>query len=690
MGLINNSMRIIALAFLVVALFTISCQESATTQVETIPGLDISQMDTTVNPKADFYQFANGNWLKNTEIPEDEGRWGGFGELRDRNNDLVLDIMNKAAENPEFVAGSDERKAIDFFAVGMDSSLAETVGTQPIKKWLDKIDALESNEEIQGLLAEMHPYGYNSFSGGIGVFPHLKKSDVNALYIGSDGLGLPNRDYYTKEDEKSIEIRNKYVAHIERMLGLVYGEGDFSDMAKQVMSIETQLALATLTPIEQRNLELMYNPMTIAEVQESAPSIDWRAYFDAMGITQDSLINMEPKFITEVSNMFSNRSLDELKAYLRWNTIDQSANYLNKNVVEANFDFYGKVLRGTNEMTPRWERVLGSTNRALGEAIGKVYVAETFPPEAKATAEEMVSDLMKAFEKRIGALEWMSDSTKEQAIAKLNALGVKIGYPDKWRDYAELEVNASGELYSYYDNIENTRKFQFERDKADIGKDVDKSRWGMSPQTVNAYFHPLNNEIVFPAAILQPPFYNYQADAAVNYGAMGAVIGHEISHGFDDSGSRFDANGNMVNWWTSEDKERFEERTALLVAQFDAYEPLDSVNVQGKLTLGENIGDLGGLNAAYDALQLYYERNGRQENIDGFTPEQRFFLSWATIWRTKYRDESLRNQILSDPHSPGMFRAIGPLVNMQTFFDAFDITEGDPLWKADEDRVKIW
>ncbi len=654
------------------------------------PGLEVQYMDQTVDPKEDFYKFVNGNWLETTEIPADEGRWGGFGELRDRNNQLVLDIMDKAANNNDFVEGTDERKAINFFSVGMDSSLAESTGVKPIQKWLDKIDQVTDTDGIQNLIAELHTNGYNPFHG-LFVLGDLKDSKVNSLYFGSDGLGLPNRDYYTKEDSTSVDIRDKYIKHISKMLGLVLETGEFDELAGQIMEIENRLALATLTPIEQRNLPALYNPMTVDQINEIAPNMDWEGYLNNIGVMDiDTIIVTEPKFMTEVSNVLSEVPLNDLKSYMTWNVINGAANYLNNELVKTNFDFYGKVIRGTTEMRPRWERVLGTTNQVIGEAIGKVYVAETFPPEAKESAEEMVQYLIKAFDKRIRDLEWMSEETKEQALKKLNTLTVKIGYPNKWRDYGELEVENTGEEYSYADNIENARKWQFNEAVNDIGQPVDTERWAMSPQTVNAYFNPLNNEIVFPAAILQPPFYNYTADAAINFGGMGAVIGHEISHGFDDNGSRFDAEGNMVNWWTDEDKERFEERTDRLVAQYDAYEPLEDVNVQGKLTLGENIGDLGGLNAAYDALQLYMEDNGRPEAIDGFTPEQRLFISWSTIWRTKYRDESLRNQIMTDPHSPGMIRGIGPLVNMDEFFEAFDIKEGDGLWKPEEDRVRIW
>lgn len=674
-------------------LLIIACQGpgAKTADREMPPGLDLNFMDTTVSPKEDFYRFANGQWLEVTEIPEKEGRWGGFGELAEKNNKMVLEIMEDAADNPDFQDGSDERKAVDFFAVGMDSTLAERAGTKPIEKWFTKVNEVADRGDLIGLLAEMHMTGYGPFHG-VNSFADLMDSKTNALYVGAGGLGLPNRDYYTKTDEKSIEIREKYIAHVSKMLGLS-GENDTEAKAQGIFELENELALASLTPIEARNIPALYNPMTVDGLQEMTPSIDWNSYLATVGVDLskvDTLIVLQPKFMAAVEGILASGNLERTKDYLKWNVINQAANYMNHEMVKADFDFYRGVIRGTKEMRPRWERVLRSTNNVIGEAIGKVYVAETFPPEAKASAEEMVANLMKAFDQRIRNLEWMTEETKQQALRKLNSLAVKIGYPNKWRDYSTLQVASSGEEYSYLDNMENAWRWQFAENIKEVGEPVDKERWGMYPQTVNAYFNPLNNEIVFPAAILQPPFYNYTADAAVNYGGMGAVIGHEISHGFDDQGSRFDSEGNMVNWWTETDKEQFEDRTAKLVAQYDAYQPLDSVNVQGQLTLGENIGDLGGLNAAYDGLQIHLKENGNPGLIDGFTPEQRLFISWATIWRTKYRDETLRTQILTDPHSPGMFRAVGPLENMETFYQAFDIQEEDELYKAPEDRVIIW
>ncbi len=656
------------------------------------PALDMANMDQSADPKKDFYQFANGNWLKEAEIPADEGAWGGFSALRDENNEMVLDIMEGAAENPEFKEGSDERKAIDLFAVGMDSARAESIGIGAISSWIEKIDALSSSSEVQAVIAELHRTGYGPFHG-ISSFPDLKNSKVNALYVTAGGLGLPNRDYYTKTDEKSVEIREKYLTHLGNILELANVGGNYGQMSDQIMEIENQLALASLTPIEARNIPALYNPYTVDGLQGLSPSINWEQYMTQVGVDLarvDTVIVLQPKFVEEVSKVLESSSMDATKAYLKWNVVNRAAGFMNSDIVSANFDFYGSVIRGTEEMRPRWERVLGATNSVIGEAIGKVYVAETFPPEAKKNAEAMVDNLLKAFDKRIRDLEWMSDTSKEQALKKLNNLTVKIGYPDKWREYGALNVENTGEFYSFLSNMENAWKWQFDENINELGEEVDKTRWGMSPQTVNAYFNPLNNEIVFPAAILQPPFYNFEADAAVNYGGMGAVIGHEISHGFDDQGSRFDWEGNLVNWWTDEDRENFNARADQLVAQFDGYEALDSVYVQGKLTLGENIGDLGGLNAAYDALQIHLAENGNPGEIDGFTPEQRLFLSWATIWRTKYRDETLRTQVLTDPHSPAMFRAIGPLENMEQFYQAFDIKEGDELWKAESDRVKIW
>ncbi len=680
------------LSLLVLGAAFMACTPEQNTEVEETPAIVLDNMDTTINPADDFFGYVIGNWVANTEIPGDQGRWGSFNELREFNNDVVMDVLKRAAESGKYKEGTDQKKASDFFSVGMDSLLAESSGVKPIQKFLTQIDEIENTEDLQKFMSMQQMYGGGAFFGFF-VFQDLKQSDVMAPYVAQGGLGLPDRDYYTKEDSKSVETREKYEIFVAKMFGLV-AENEEEVAAKNaatVMAIETQLAIASMTNVEQRNIPAMYNKKSIAEIAELSPSFDWAAYLNGLGVSDtDTLIVMQPKFIEEFENIVKNTPMDDWKVYLKWTIINGTANFLNHEVVKANFDFFGTELRGTKEMRPRWKRVLGTTNGFMGESIGKLYVDDAFPPKAKESAVEMVEYIKKAFAARIKNLEWMTDSTKEQALAKLATFTVKIGYPDKWKDYSKLEVKSGGEDASYMDNVLLASKFEFNRNLDKLGKQVDKTEWAMNPQTVNAYYNPLQNEIVFPAGILQAPFYNYKADAAVNFGGIGAVIGHEISHGFDDQGSRFDPEGNMKNWWSDEDSKNFKERNGKLIAQFDAFEPLDSVHVNGEFTLGENIGDLGGINAAYDGLQLYMADHGRPEDIDGLSAEQRFFISWATIWRIKYRDETLRTQVNTDPHSPGMYRANGPLQNLPAFYEAFNVKPGDGMYRADSVRVVIW
>ena len=673
--------------FATMALFIGACSNTS----KQIATLDLSNLDTTANPANDFFRYVNGTWYDKTEIPDDHGSWGSFEELRKNNNATVLEVLEKAAENKNYAAGSDQRKAADFYAVGMDSVLAEKRGVEPLRPWLEKIDGINSLESLQDVLAEMHVVGFTGFFG-IGVFGDLKNSSMNALYLFPNALGLPNSDYYTKEDSSSVQLREKYVKHIARMLAFIEDpEVDFSTNAQSIYDLEHQLALAKLTPIEERNIALQYNKMNIAELSTHTPSVDWTKYLSDNLINDvDTIIVTEPEFMKEVEVVINETPLNVIKEYLKWHLIDRASGYLNKEIVQANFDFYGKELSGSKEMRPRWERVLGLTNSSLGEALGKLYVDEVFPPEAKQQAEDMVADLILALGNRIDALDWMSDETKKAAHHKLDKITVKVGYPNKWKDYSTLKVENSGNTYSYFENRLNASYFEHLEAVEKIGKPVDKEEWNMTPQTVNAYYNPINNEIVFPAAILQPPFFYFNADPAINFGAIGAVIGHEMSHGFDDQGCRFDAEGNMINWWTDEDKANFDERSKQLIDQFNAYEALPGLFVQGELTLGENIGDLGGINIAYDGLQKYFETHEKPGLIGGYTQEQRFFLSWGTVWREKVRDESLRTQVQTDPHSPGKFRANGPLENLETFYAAFDVKEGDAMWKPDSLRVRIW
>ncbi|MEP2024225.1 MAG: M13-type metalloendopeptidase [Reichenbachiella sp.] len=667
-----------------------SC-ESTTDQTTAVPGINLAMMDTTVSPADDFFKYVNGNWLKNAQIPSDRGRWNSFDEVRDVNSQTVLDVLEKAAKSGKYVAGSDQMKAADFYSVGMDSLLAEQVSIRPIQSQLEEIAAIEDTEDLQKYLAAQETYGGGAFFNFF-VSPDLKNSKEMAAYLSQGGLGLPDRDYYTKTDEKSKDIRAKYLTHITKMLQFLGDtEDNASAQAERIMAIETRMAEASMTNVERRNTPALYNPMSLDELSERVSAVDWATYLADMGVENiDTLIVMQPLFMDEYEAITTEVPIDEIKEYLRWDCLNNAANFLNYDIVKANFDFYSKELRGVEEMRPRWKRVIGTTSGVLGEAIGKLYVEEVFPPEAKQKATAMVDNIMQVYAERIKALDWMTDSTKIRALEKLDKMSVKIGYPDKWIDYSSMVVNTDPEKSSYYDNIIAAQKFDFQYELNKMGKPVDNSEWGMTPQTVNAGYHPLYNSITFPAAILQPPFYNYKADEAVNYGGIGAAIGHEISHCFDDSGSRFDADGNLNNWWTDADLENFQERTTKLVAQFDAYEPLDSVFVNGKFTLGENIGDLGGIYACYYGLQKHLEQNGDPGLIDGFTPEQRFFISWGTIWRAKYKDDNLRTLINTDPHSPGMYRANGPLSNMPEFYEAFDVKEGDAMWRPEEDRVLIW
>ncbi len=679
------------LAALTLLIFWACSGDSNTEEEEQVAAINLDYVDSTVRPTDDFFRFVNGGWLNKTEIPGDQGRWGSFNELREMTNETVLDVLESAAGSEKYGEGTDERKAADFYSIGMDSLLAESVRAQPLQPWFDQIEAISNTSDLQKYLAEQQKYGGGAFFNFM-VLADLKDSKVMTTYLSQGGLGLPDRDYYTKTDPKSIEIREKYVKHMARMLELLgYSPELAVDQAHRILSLEKRLAEASMTNVERRNIPALYNKMSLNELNTMVPSIDWPTYLTDLGTEGiDTLIVTQPKFMEEFQLIVAQVPVDEWKEYLRWHAINGTAGFLSHDFVKANFDFYGKELRGIEEMRPRWKRVLDATNGSLGEAIGKLYVDQVFPPEAKKKAEEMVENIKLAFADRIKNLEWMTDSTKEKALEKLKTMTVKIGYPDEWMDYSSLMVQSDPEQSSYIGNVMNAAKFRFQYEINKLGNPVNKKEWGMTPQTVNAYFNPLFNEIVFPAAILQPPFYDYRADEAVNYGGIGAVIGHEISHCFDDQGSRFDAEGNLKNWWSEADANNFKARTGMLVAQYDKYEPLDSINVNGEFTLGENIGDLGGVNAAYDGLQRFFAQSGKPAASDGLSPEQRFFMSWATIWRIKYKDETLRTQILTDPHSPGMYRANGPLANLETFYEAFDVQPGDGMYRPDSLRVKIW
>jgi len=678
----------------------VSCNNEKQLEEEKVPGIIVENMDISTSPNDDFFRYVNGTWLDKTEIPADRTSWGAFNELRKKTDSDVLTILREAIEEDKFpklkdaegnlTLESDQKKAVNYYETIMDTVAREEQGIEPIKPFLAKIDAINSIADLQTFLIEMAPYGGAGFFN-FAVFNDLKDSKMNAGYVTPAGLGL-SRDYYVDQDEDTKEKRKKYIVHIAKMLQF-FGDSEevASSNANKVFQYEYNLAEPRFTKEESRDTRKLYNPKTIVQLSEITPSINWESYFKGLGIkTIDRVIVMQPNYMIALEKILISSSIDDIKLYLRWTAIDRAAGMLTKDIDVANWEFYSKELRGAKQQRPRDERALASLNGSIGEALGKLYVDKKFPSEAKEKAEEMITNVMLGMEKRINALEWMSAETKIKALEKLTKMTVKIAYPDKWKDYASLDVKGLKDGGSYFQNSINITKWNFEKNINKLGKEVDRTEWGMAPQIVNAYFNPVNNEIVFPAAILQPPFYNYQADEAVNYGGIGAVIGHEISHCFDDQGSRFDADGNLKNWWTDEDSKLFAALGKKLVEQYSAVEALEGVHLNGEFTLGENIGDLGGINAAYDGLQIFYKKNGKPEAIDGFTAEQRFYMSWGTIWRTKMRDEAMKNLIKTDPHSPGMYRAYMPLQNVDAFYTAFNIVEGDEMYLKPENRVKIW
>jgi putative endopeptidase len=684
---LNRVLAISGLAFLTI----LACKEEAkeeTAQVEKIPGIILDNMDTSVNPKDDFYNYVNGTWARTTKIPDDETRWSGFGALSKSTRKDVLEIINTSKELGAYAEGSDQKKALLVYESELDTIARDKAGVLPIKAALSAIAGVNNLTQMQTVAAKTP--GVSTPFIGFGARPDFSDSSMNIANIGNGGLGLPDRDYYLEEDEKSVEIRAKYVEHVTRMLQFIdYDEAKAGEAATRILALETELAQPRFDKVERRDARNRNNPTTVDALSAMAPTINWTKFMTDLGVTKTvEKVNVSnPRYLKALNTFLTSKSIDDIKTLMTWSTLRASSGFLSTDLQVANWEFNAQYLRGAKKQRAAEERALGTVNGAVGEAIGKLYVEAKFPPEAKEKAKKMIDDVIAAFQNRIQNLDWMSEDTKLKAIEKLDKFTVKIAYPDEWEDYSALEVKEGN---SYAENVIAVRTWRRNRNLADIGEPVDKSRWGMSPQTVNAYFNPSNNEIVFPAAILQPPFYNYTADDAVNYGGIGAVIGHEISHAFDDSGSRYDGDGNLKNWWTDDDLKEFEARSGALADQYSAIEVLEGVNINGKFTLGENIGDLGGLLGAYDGLQLSFERNGRPEDIDGFTAEQRFFMSWATVWRTLTRDDALRTQVKTDPHSPGIQRAIQPLKNIDAFYKAFDIKEGDPMYVAPEKRVRIW
>jgi putative endopeptidase len=654
------------------------------------PPLDAKNMDTSVKPQDDFYLYANGGWLKANPVPPEYSRWGSFEELTETNNDALHKIAEKAANtHVDAKTAPEVHKVGDFYASGMDGKTIDAERIRPLEEELKRIDAIKNRADLLKAVAHLHTIGIGAFfefSSG----QDEKDSTREIAQAAQGGLGLPDRDYYTKTDEDSKKKRAAYVEHVTKMLTLL-GEpaSKASADAKKIMAFETSLAKASRTRVELRDPQKNYNKMTQADLQKLTPDWNWADYFEAINLAEPGDINVgQPEFFKAANAAFTSASIDDWKTYLRWHLINAAAQDLSDDFVNEDFTFKEGVLRGTKEIKPRWKRVVGSTDEALGDALGKLYVADYFPPEAKARALEMINNLKAALADRIKTLDWMDEPTKQEALKKLAAMNVKIGYPDKWRDYSLLKIDRG----PYVLNTMRAANFEVNRELKKIGKPVDRTEWGMTPPTVNAYYNANMNEIVFPAGILQPPFFEPKADDAVNYGGMGAVIGHEMTHGFDDEGRQFDASGNLRDWWSPESAAKFKDRSQAVVQQYSEYEPIPGVHINGELTEGENIADIGGVKLAYAALQKALEKNPqtREQKIDGLTPEQRFFLGWAQVWRANQREQDLRLRLNTDPHSPTHYRCNGPISNMSEFAKAFNLPANCPMIRPADKRVNIW
>jgi putative endopeptidase len=652
------------------------------------PPFDIKNMDTTVKPGDDFFTYVNGNWLKNNPIPADKNSRSVFEELFEKNRHDIREIIEESANVKDVQAGSNTEKIGTFFNSGMDSITIEKQGISPLKIFFDKIESVRNIDDVQSVAALFQTFQINPFFYLFSSEDSKNSTSVIAQCYQA-GIGLPDRDYYFNNDESSKKIREKYITHLTKMFELLKDDPSTAEKnAKTVMKMETQLAKASFTNVENQDPQKTYNKVTIDGLNKLAPGINWNSYFNQVGYPGLSEVNVfQPSFINELASMLKSVPVEDWKTFLRWQLINSAAPYLSKDFTDQNFDFNKRTLLGQEKMEPRWKLILDVTSNSLGEAIGQLYVEKYFPPAAKEKMTELVMNLRKSLKQRIENLTWMGPQTKLEALAKLDKMGVKVGYPDKWRDYSGLAISSQ----AYVLNVLNSQAFEFKYSMDKIGKPVDPTEWGMTPQTVNAYYNPNRNEIVFPAGILQPPFFNMDADDAVNYGAIGMVIGHEMTHGFDNMGRQFDKDGNLRDWWTKDDSRAFETHTEMLIDQYNHYEVLDSTFVNGKLTLGENIADLGGCTIAYNAYKLSLEGKETPKPIDGFTNFQRLFLSYAQIWRNNIRDEALRKQVKTNEHSPAKIRINGVVYNMPEFYAAFsDVKPGDKLYRQVEQRPVIW
>jgi putative endopeptidase len=648
---------------------------------------DLANLDKNTQACSDFYQYATGGWLARNPIPAAFPTWGVDSVLTEHNRDMLREILEAAAKNTKATKGSSEQKVGDFYASCMSEEKIEADGISPLAPELTRIDQIKDQPGLQKEIAHLHANGVNALFL-VGSTQDAKNSAEVIVQIWQGGLGLPEGEYYFKTDDKSIEIREAYAKHVSKMFELMGDDASKAASESQsVMNFETKLAEAWMPRVERRDPEKVYNRKTLAQLKTLAPNFDWSAYLKNVNVSQRTDLTIgQPKFVERVNQQLTAIPLGDWKTYLRWRLLNSTAASLSRKFVEEDFDFKGRVLTGTTEILPRWKRCVAAADNEMGEALGEVYVKQAFPPEAKRRALEMVANLVAALRSDISTLSWMSDPTRKQAITKLEAFIRKIGYPDKWRDYSALQIDRG----PYVSNVMRADSFETQRDLRKIGQPVDKTEWGMTPPTVNAYYNPAINEIVFPAGIMQPPFFSPGFDDAINYGAMGSVIGHEMTHGFDDQGRQYDASGNLANWWTDADMAKFKERAECIVKQFDGFEVEPKLFQNGKLVQGESIADLGGLVVAYAAFQKSMEGKPRPANIDGFTPEQRFFMGYAFSWATNVRPEFARLMVATNPHPLPKFRVNGPLANFPSFAEAFQCKAGDAMVREEKDRCQIW
>ena len=649
-------------------------------------GIDLSLMDTSVRPQDDFFNYVNGNWMKTAEIPSDKPSWGSFNILREEVDVRSLEILNSILKET-YPGNSEGQKIQALYGTFIDWNKRNELGISPIQSKIDAIDSIKTVADLQQYLIKVTPEGDNPFYGWR-VGPDMKNSVMNAVYLGGPSLGL-GKDYYQKVNESNTKTLAEYQNYVAQLL-TVLGDKNPAETAGKIVGFEKKLAGDLLTLEQGRDANLRYNPKTTAELSALVKAVKLPEYLKKVGVNTDKVIIGELKYYQNMDSWMTNANIPLIKEYMKYDLLNGNAGNLDEKLDQMKFDFYSKYLQGQQEQRSMDKRGLAVVNRSLGEPFGKLYVDKYFPAAAKEKMETYIDYLKKSFKVHIENLDWMSPVTKEKALDKLHKFSVKIAYPDQWKDYSKLQLTSPSNGGTYYSNMEKIGEWYYQKNLEKIGKPVDKKEWGMPPQTVNAYYSSSNNEIVFPAGILQPPFFNFEADPAVNFGGIGAVIGHEISHGFDDSGSRFDGNGNLNNWWTDDDRKNFDAKVGQLAAQYDKYEPVPGVFVNGKFTSGENIGDLGGVAVAYSALQMYLKDKGNPGEINGFNQDQRFFISWATVWRTKATEKYMTNQVKTDPHAPGYFRSFAPLVNQDSFQKAFNIQPGDQLYIAPENRIKIW